>query len=178
MIPELGHFALILALLLALVQSTLPLIGAQTGNARFLAVARPAARAQFLFVFLAYACLVTAFLQNDFSVRNVAMNSFSQLPAVYRFTASWGSHEGSMLLWTLILAFWTLAVSVLSRRLPEEMSARVIGVMGLVSVGFLAFLIFTSNPFDRLLPAPPDGRDLNPLLQDPGMVLHPPSFIG
>ena len=174
MIPELGHFALILALLLALVQSTLPLIGAQTGNARFLAVARPAARAQFLFVFLAYACLVTAFLQNDFSVRNVAMNSFSQLPAVYRFTASWGSHEGSMLLWTLILAFWTLAVSVLSRRLPEEMSARVIGVMGLVSVGFLAFLIFTSNPFDRLLPAPPDGRDLNPLLQDPGMVLHPP----
>ncbi len=174
MIPELGHFALILALLLALVQSTLPLIGAQTGNARFLAVARPAARAQFLFVCLAYACLVTAFLQNDFSVRNVAMNSFSQLPAVYRFTASWGSHEGSMLLWTLILAFWTMAVSVLSRRLPEDMAARVIGIMGLVSVGFLAFLIFTSNPFDRLLPAPMDGRDLNPLLQDPGMVLHPP----
>lgn len=174
MIPEIGHFALVLALLLALVQSVLPLIGAQTGNARFLAVARPAAQAQFLFVVLAYACLVTAFLQNDFSVRNVAMNSFSQLPAVYRFTASWGSHEGSMLLWALILAFWTMAVSVLSRRLPEDMAARVIGIMGLISVGFLAFLLFTSNPFDRLLPAPPDGRDLNPLLQDPGMVLHPP----
>ncbi len=174
MIPELGHFALILALLLALVQSTLPLIGAQTGNARFIAVARPAAQAQFLFVSLAYACLVTSFLLNDFSVRNVAMNSFSQLPTVYRFTASWGSHEGSMLLWVLILAFWTMAVSVLSRRLPEDMAARVIGVMGLISVGFLAFLIFTSNPFERLLPAPMEGRDLNPLLQDPGMVIHPP----
>ncbi len=174
MIPELGHFALILALLLALVQSTLPLIGAQTGNARFLAVARPAARAHFLFVSLAYACLVTAFLQNDFSVKNVAMNSFSQLPTLYRFTASWGSHEGSMLLWVLILAFWTMAVSVLSRRLPEDMAARVIGVMGLISVGFLAFLIFTSNPFERLLPAAMEGRDLNPLLQDPGMVIHPP----
>ncbi|TSA19998.1 MAG: heme lyase CcmF/NrfE family subunit [Betaproteobacteria bacterium] len=174
MIPELGFFALILALSLAIIQSVLPLIGAQTGNARFMAVARPAARAQFLFVVLAYACLVTSFLLNDFSVRNVATNSFSQLPAVYRFTASWGSHEGSMLLWTLILAFWTMAVSVLSRRLPEDMAARVIGIMGLISVGFLSFSIFTSNPFERLLPVPMDGRDLNPLLQDPGMVLHPP----
>jgi len=174
MIPEFGHFSLILALLLALLQSILPLIGAQTGNARFVAVARPAAQAQFLFVMLAYACLVTAFLQNDFSVRNVAMNSYSQLPAVYRFTASWGSHEGSMLLWSLILGFWTCAVTVFSRRLPEDMAVRVIGVMGLISAGFLAFLIFTSNPFERLFPAAPEGRDLNPLLQDPGMVLHPP----
>jgi cytochrome c-type biogenesis protein CcmF len=139
-----------------------------------MAVARPAAQGQFVFVVIAYACLAYAFLTNDFSVENVARNSFSQLPEIYRFTATWGSHEGSLLLWVLILTFWTTAVTVWSRHLPEDMAARVIGVMGLISVGFLAFLLLTSNPFLRLLPIPMDGRDMNPLLQDPGMVIHPP----
>ena len=174
MIPELGHFSLIVALLLAVVQGTLPLVGAQTGNASLMAVARPAALGQLAFVALAFASLAYAFLSNDFSVKNVASNSFSQLPPVYRLTATWGSHEGSMLLWVLMLAGWTAALTVLSRRLPAQTRARVLGVLGLVSVGFLAFVVATSNPFERLLPPPADGRDLNPLLQDAGMILHPP----
>jgi cytochrome c-type biogenesis protein CcmF len=174
MIPELGHFVLIVALLLALVQGILPLIGAHRGNAALMALARPSAQGQFVFVAIAFGCLAWSFLHNDFSVENVARNSFSQLPEIYRFTATWGSHEGSMLLWALILAFWTTAVSVFSRHLPDDMVARVIGIMGLVSSGFLAFLLTTSNPFIRLLPAAADGRDMNPLLQDPGMVIHPP----
>ncbi|MGB9130136.1 MAG: heme lyase CcmF/NrfE family subunit [Thiobacillus sp.] len=174
MIPELGHFALIIALLLALTQAILPLVGAQRGNLTLMAVARPAAQGQFVFVALAFACLAYSFVTNDFSVENVARNSFSQLPEVYRFTATWGSHEGSLLLWVLILGFWSTAVSVFSRHLPEDMAARVIGVMGLISVGFLAFLLTTSNPFERLLPAAMDGNDMNPLLQDWGMIIHPP----
>lgn len=174
MIPELGHFALIIALLLALTQAILPLVGAQRGNLTLMAVARPAAQGQFLFVAIAFACLAYSFLTNDFSVENVARNSFSQLPEVYRLTATWGSHEGSLLLWVLILGFWSTAVSVFSRHLPEDMAARVIGVMGLISVGFLAFLLTTSNPFERLLPAAMDGNDMNPLLQDWGMIIHPP----
>ena len=174
MIPELGHFALIVALLLALIQAILPLYGAQRGNFTLMAVARPAARGQFVFVAVAFACLAYSFLTNDFSVENVARNSFSQLPEVYRLTATWGSHEGSLLLWVLILGFWSTAVSVFSRHLPEDMAARVIGVMGLISVGFLAFLLTTSNPFERLLPAAMDGNDMNPLLQDWGMIIHPP----
>ncbi len=174
MIPELGHFALILALLLALTQAILPLVGAHRGNLTLMGVARPAAQGQFAFVALAFACLAYSFVTNDFSVENVARNSFSQLPELYRFTATWGSHEGSLLLWVLILAFWSTAVSVFSRHLPEDMAARVIGVMGLISVGFLAFLLTTSNPFERLLPAAMDGSDLNPLLQDWGMIIHPP----
>jgi len=174
MIPELGHFALILGLLLALVQSVLPLVGAQRGNRALMAVARPAAQAQFVFVALAFGCLAWSFLANDFSVLNVARNSYSRLPEIYRITATWGSHEGSMLLWVLILGFWSTAVAVFSRHLPEDMVARVLGIMGLISVGFLAFLLTTSNPFTRLVPAAPDGNDLNPLLQDWGMILHPP----
>jgi cytochrome c-type biogenesis protein CcmF len=174
MIPELGHFALIIALLLALTQAILPLVGAQRGNLTLMAVARPAAQGQFVFVAIAFACLAYSFLTNDFSVENVARNSFSQLPEVYRLTATWGSHEGSLLLWVLILGFWSTAVSVFSRHLPEDMAARVIGVMGLISVGFLAFLLTTSNPFERLLPAAMDGNDMNPLLQDWGMIIHPP----
>lgn len=174
MIPELGQFALILAFLLALTQSVLPLYGAQRGNLTLMTVARPAARGQLVFVALAFGCLAYAFLTNDFSVENVARNSFSQLPEIYRLTATWGSHEGSMLLWVLILAFWSAAVSVFSRHLPEDMAARVLGVMGLISVGFLAFLLTTSNPFERLIPMPADGRDMNPLLQDWGMIIHPP----
>jgi cytochrome c-type biogenesis protein CcmF len=174
MIPELGHFALIVALLLALTQAILPLYGAQRGDFTLMAVARPAAQGQFVFVLLAFVCLAWSFLNNDFSVLNVAKNSFSQLPEIYRLTATWGSHEGSLLLWVLILAFWSTAVSVFSRHLPEDMAARVIGVMGLISVGFLAFLLITSNPFERLLPAAMDGNDMNPLLQDWGMIIHPP----
>ncbi|MDP2112279.1 MAG: heme lyase CcmF/NrfE family subunit [Thiobacillus sp.] len=174
MIPELGHFALIVALLLALIQAILPLYGAQRGNLTLMAVARPAAQGQLLFALIAFICLAWSFLANDFSVLNVARNSFSQLPELYRFTATWGSHEGSLLMWVLILAFWSAAVSVFSRHLPEDMAARVLGVMGLISVGFLAFLLTTSNPFERLLPAAMDGNDLNPLLQDWGMIIHPP----
>ncbi|MDD5366714.1 MAG: heme lyase CcmF/NrfE family subunit [Gallionellaceae bacterium] len=174
MIPELGQFALILALLLALAQGILPIYGAHRGNATLMAVARPAAQGQFVFVAIAFGCLAYSFLTNDFTVENVARNSFSQLPLIYRFTATWGSHEGSILLWTLVLAFWTVAVTVFSRHLPEDMAARVIGVMGLVSVGFLAFILVTSSPFTRIFPAPMDGNDMNPLLQDPGMVFHPP----
>jgi cytochrome c-type biogenesis protein CcmF len=174
MIPELGQFALALALCLALAQGTLPLAGAATGNAAWMAVARPAAQGQFVFVALAFGFLVYSFVANDFSVVNVATNSNSALPLQYRIAATWGSHEGSLLLWVLMLTVWSVAVSVFSRGLPEDMVARVLGVMGLVSVGFLAFTLFTSNPFDRLLPAAPDGRDLNPLLQDAGMIFHPP----
>ena len=174
MIPEVGHFALTLALFLALIQGVLPIIGAARGDAVLMGIARPAALGQFVFVVIAFICLTQAFLSNDFSVLYVAQHSNSQLPTLYRFAAVWGGHEGSLLLWAVLLAGWTVAVAMFSKRLPEEMVARVIGVMGLVSVGFLLFMLFTSNPFDRLLPAAADGRDLNPLLQDPGLVFHPP----
>jgi cytochrome c-type biogenesis protein CcmF len=174
MIPEIGQFALIIALLLALTQATLPLYGASTGNRTWMALAAPAGQAQFIFVVIAFSCLAYSFITNDFSVLNVASNSNSELPLHYRLAASWGSHEGSLLLWTLMLALWTVAVSLFSRHLPEEMTARVLSVMGIVSVGFLLFMLLTSNPFQRLFPVPPDGRDLNPLLQDPAMVAHPP----
>ncbi len=173
MIPELGNFALIVALLMALTQSILPLAGAARNIPSWMSVARPAARAQSLFVAIAFACLAYSFLSNDFSVINVTQHSYSRLPAVYRFTATWGSHEGSLLLWTLILGLWTFAVTLFSRHLPDDMVARVIGVMGLVSCGLLLFMLLTSNPFLRM-PMAPDGSDLNPLLQDPGMVIHPP----
>src|SRR5512137_1360746 len=174
MIPEIGHFALILALLLTLIQGVLPIAGAARGDRVWMAVARPAARGQAFFVTLAWLCLAYSFVTSDFSVLNVAQNSNSQLPIQYKVAASWGSHEGSMLLWVLMLSWWTFAVATFSRHLPEEMVARVIGVQGLVSVGFLLFMLTTSDPFDRLFPPAADGRDLNPLLQDPGMVFHPP----
>ena len=174
MIAELGQFSIALALALALVQGSVPLVGAHRGDRRLMALAKPLAQAQFALLVFAFAALAWSFLTHDFSVRNVAQNSFSQLPAMYRFTATWGSHEGSLLLWTLILAGWSAAVSVFARQLPQEMVARVLGVMGLISVGFLALLLLTSSPFERLFPIPADGRDLNPLLQDLGMVSHPP----
>jgi cytochrome c-type biogenesis protein CcmF len=174
MIPEIGQFALTIALLLALTQATLPLIGASRGNRTWIALAAPAGQAQFLFVTIAFCCLAYSFITNDFSVLNVATNSNSQLPLHYRLAATWGSHEGSLLLWTLMLALWTVAVSLFSRHLPDEMVARVLSVMGIVSVGFLLFMLLTSNPFARIFPVPVDGRDLNPLLQDPAMVAHPP----
>ena len=174
MLPELGHFALILALCIALVQGTLPILGAARGIPGWIALARPAAWAQFLFLGLSFVILVVAFITNDFSVLYVAQNSNSHLPLVYRISAVWGGHEGSLLLWAVLLGGWTAAVGLFSRRLPPEMVARVLSVMGLVSVGFLLFMIATSNPFDRLPVPPADGRDLNPLLQDPGLVMHPP----
>ena len=175
MIPELGHLAMILALCLACVQGTLPLIGAWRGDRQWMSLAQSAAWGQFAFLAFAFACLTYAFMVDDFSVSYVAQNSNSALPWYYKFSAVWGAHEGSLLLWAFILSAWTFAVSVFSRQLPEEMLARVLGVMGLISIGFLLFLIVTSNPFDRLLPqSPMDGRDLNPLLQDFGLVVHPP----
>jgi cytochrome c-type biogenesis protein CcmF len=169
-----GQFALIAALLLAAIQATVPILGAARGKASWMAVARPAGQWQFIAVAIAFCCLAYCFVTNDFSVLNVASNSNSQLPLNYRFAATWGSHEGSLLLWTFMLAFWTAAVSIYSRHLPNATVARVLGVMGFISVGFLLFMLSTSNPFTRLIPAPLDGRDLNPLLQDPGMVVHPP----
>src|SRR6266567_1507219 len=174
MIPEIGQFALILALMLALMQATLPLIGAARGIPSFVAVAKPAAQAQFIFVAIAFSCLAYSFITNDFSVLNVATNSNSQLPLNYRLAATWGSHEGSLLMWTFMLTVWMVAVTLFSRHLPEEMVARVLAVMAVISTGFLLFMLLTSNPFQRLLPVPADGRDLNPLLQDPAMVAHPP----
>ena len=174
MIPELGQLALSLALVVALVQGTLPLAGAARGDAGWMGVARPAAQAQALLVAFAFGCLVYSFAVNDFSVQYVAQNSNSALPLHYRISGAWGGHEGSFLLWCSMLGLWMLAVTLFSAHLPEEMTARVLGVLGLVSAGFLAFMLFTSNPFERLLPAAADGRDLNPLLQDPGMVIHPP----
>ncbi|MDJ0862929.1 MAG: heme lyase CcmF/NrfE family subunit [Gammaproteobacteria bacterium] len=174
MIPELGHFALILALGVTLVQGTLPLVGAARGIPEWTAVAVPAARAQLLFVVIAYGCLTYAFIINDFSVAYVAQNSNTAQPLVYQISGVWGAHEGSLLLWALFLAVWTVAVTVFSRVLPPAYTARVVAVLGLISVGFYLFMLATSNPFDRMLPAPAEGRELNPLLQDPGLAIHPP----
>ncbi|MBS0462912.1 MAG: heme lyase CcmF/NrfE family subunit [Proteobacteria bacterium] len=174
MLPELGQFALILALLLALLQALLPLLGAQRGLDSWMRMARPAAYAQALFVVGAFAILIHAFVVHDFSIAYVARNSNTLLPLPYCVAAVWGAHEGSLLLWILILALWTAAVARFSRSLPLPVVARVLGVMGVVSCGFLLFTLFTSDPFARLLPAPPEGADLNPLLQDPGLAMHPP----
>jgi cytochrome c-type biogenesis protein CcmF len=182
MIPELGSFALILALCIACLQAFLPLAGTLGAEGaprslrqrRWIALARPAAAAQAAFVTLAFAILVHAFIANDFSVAYVAANSNTALPLIYRITATWGGHEGSLLLWVQVLALWTIAVAAFSRSLPDEFVARVLSVLGFVSIGFLCFMLFTSNPFDRLPTPPLDGRDLNPLLQDIGMIVHPP----
>lgn len=174
LIPEMGHFALWLALGVALVLGVLPMAGAATGRSDWMGLARPGAYALFVLVAFAFACLVASFVRHDFSVLYVASNSNTALPLQYRIAGVWGGHEGSLLLWVQMLCLWTVAVAAFSRHLPEAVVARILAVMGLVSVGFLLFMLLTSNPFDRLFPAPPDGRDLNPLLQDPGMVIHPP----
>ncbi|MDH3372566.1 MAG: heme lyase CcmF/NrfE family subunit [Gammaproteobacteria bacterium] len=179
MIPEIGHFALILALSLALLQGILPLVGAHRNDAAMMSTARTAALGQFVFVAFAYSCLTWAFLQSDFSVAYVANHSQLALPTMYKVAAVWGGHEGSVLLWILILCCWTVAVSRYSHSLPDTFVARVIGVLGLLSVGFLLFALLTSNPFERLAMPPADGADLNPLLQDPGMAIHPPMlYVG
>jgi len=174
MIPELGHFSLILALILAFVQGIVPLVGASRNRLALMAVGRPAAQGQFLFIAFAFGCLTWSFITSDFSLQLAATNSHSDTPLIYKITGVWGNHEGSLLLWAMSLSLWTVAVTVFSRNLPEAFMARVVGVLGCVSAGFLSFTLITSNPFDRLLPGVPEGRDLNPLLQDPGMIIHPP----
>jgi cytochrome c-type biogenesis protein CcmF len=178
MIPELGNFALMLAAVVAVMQGVLPIAGTLVRQPQMQvtlqSLARPTAALQFALVAFAFGALATSFLSNDFSVLYVSQHSNSLLPKPYQFAAVWGGHEGSLLLWVLLLALWTVSVAVFSRSLPLDMVARVIGVLGLISVGFLLFILITSNPFDRLLPAALDGKDLNPLLQDPGLVIHPP----
>ena len=174
MIPEIGHFALILALGLATIQTVVPLYGFARSRTDCLAVAAPAAIGQFAMLGIAFAALAFAFYGNDFSVAYVAANSNTHLPWFYRIAAVWGAHEGSLLLWMTLLSCWSLAVAAASRTLPREVASCVLAVMGAVSVGFLLFTLFTSNPFTRQFPPPAEGRDLNPLLQDPGLVIHPP----
>jgi cytochrome c-type biogenesis protein CcmF len=174
MIPEIGHFALILTLCLALVQAILPITGAMRSNVPWMQMARPLAYGQTFFLVIAFACLTYAFVTNDFSVKYTAAHSNSLLPVEYRVSAVWGGHEGSLLLWALILGLWSSAVGLFSKKLPQATVAQVLGVMGIISVGFLLFMLLTSNPFDRLIPAAAEGKDLNPLLQDFGLIIHPP----
>ncbi|MDH3926099.1 MAG: cytochrome c biogenesis protein CcsA, partial [Xanthomonadales bacterium] len=174
MIPELGQVALIGALLISLTMGTLPLIGASNGNQKLMRVGQTGAVAQFFLIAVSFIILTWAFIVQDFSVEYVARNSNLQLPLEYRFSAVWGSHEGSLLLWELILCLWTFAVAIFSKKLPDDFRARTLAVLGWISAGFLLFVIFTSNPFGRLIPQAVDGLDLNPLLQDPGLIIHPP----
>jgi cytochrome c-type biogenesis protein CcmF len=174
MIPELGHFSLILALFVALALGVLSVAGGQQGRGDWMALARPGAQALWLLTAFSFGCLIYAFYTNDFSVAYVAEHSNSKLPGIYRIAGVWGGHEGSLLLWLMMLSSWMLAVSIFSRQLPDAMVSRVLGILGLVAVGFLLFMLVTSNPFLRLSEIPADGRDLNPLLQDPGLVIHPP----
>jgi cytochrome c-type biogenesis protein CcmF len=174
MIPEIGHFSLILALFVALAMGVLGVIGGQQGRGDWMALARPGAQALWLLTAFSFGCLTYAFYTNDFSVSYVAQHSNSKLPGMYRIAGVWGGHEGSLLLWHFMLSSWMMAVSIFSRQLPDAMVSRVLGILGLVAVGFLLFMLITSNPFVRLSDIPADGRDLNPLLQDPGLVFHPP----
>ncbi|MDQ8037421.1 MAG: heme lyase CcmF/NrfE family subunit [Pedobacter sp.] len=175
MLVELGHFALVLALFVALAQVLLPLYGVWARQPSAQAVARSAAYMQFVLLLFSFAALTAGFLENDFTLDYAARQSNTMLPVWYKISAVWGGHEGSLLLWALVLAGWTAAVARFSRSLPRDMTARVIAILGAVSIAFLLFILFTSNPFARLLPDfPPDGNDLNPLLQDPGLIIHPP----
>ena len=174
MIVEIGHFALILATCVAFLQAVLPLAGTVLDKPRWQALAKPTALLQFSLIVLAYAVLTHGAVTDDFSIKYIAGHSNSLLPMQYKVSAVWGGHEGSLLLWVLMLSGWTVAVALFSKTLPLAMVARVIGVLGWVSVGFLSFTVITSSPFERLIPAPADGRDLNPLLQDPGLIIHPP----
>ncbi|BAU58287.2 cytochrome c heme lyase subunit CcmF [Halorhodospira halochloris] len=179
LLGQIGNFALVLAFCLAVIQSVLPLVGTYLADERLMRSGRSLAVGQFAFLLIAYLALTWAFISDDFSLAYVYSNSAQDLPLVYKITAVWGGHEGSMLFWVLTLGIWGVAVATFSRALPREMLARVLAVMGMVGVGFIGFTVFTSNPFDTLFPIPPEGTDLNPLLQDPGMIIHPPLlFIG
>ena len=174
MIAELGHLALIAALVVAVVQTVIPLYGAAVDDRRLMAIARPAAMVQFLAIGISFAALTHAYLVSDFSVMNVAMNSHSSKPLIYKISGVWANHEGSMLLWVLILALFGAAVAAFGRNLPLGLRARTLAVQGVIGVGFLAFILFTSNPFERIPNPPLDGNGLNPLLQDIGLAMHPP----
>jgi len=174
LIPELGNFSLVVALVLSLALSILSLVGSLKGIEPWITFAKPASQALALLVAFSYVCLTLSFVNNDFSVAYVTNTSNTHLPLIYKISGVWGGHEGSLLLWTLLLSIWTAAVSIFSRSIPEVMTARILAVMGMINVGFLLFMLLTSNPFDRLLPAPLEGRDLNPLLQDIGLAIHPP----
>lgn len=174
MIAEMGHFAVVLALFVALVQASVPLYGAARGNIPLMALARPAAQAQFALVLIAFLSLGHAFATSDFSVYVVAINSHSTMPMLYKIAGVWGNHEGSMILWVLILTLFGAGVATFGGNLPPQLQARVLAVQAMIGVGFFAFILFTSNPFARVLPPPADGRGLNPLLQDPGLASHPP----
>ncbi|MCG7893876.1 MAG: heme lyase NrfEFG subunit NrfE [gamma proteobacterium symbiont of Stewartia floridana] len=174
MIPELGHFALILALCLAVTQAIVPLVGSYTGNNAWMAASRSLAWGQFVFLTISLLILTNAFLSNDFSVVYVAQHGNTKLPDIYKISAVWGAHEGSLLLWAFLLAAWSVAIAAFSRNLPLEMVSRVLAVMGMVSIGFMLFMLLTSNPFDRTFPVPLEGGELNPMLQDPGLAIHPP----
>ena len=174
MTAETGQFALILAMMVSAALAVIPLYGAWRRDSRLMAFAQPAALAQFLLIVLAFALLARAFLRSDFSLAVVAINSNSAMPAIYRFTAVWGNHEGSLLLWVLILSVFGMAVSLLGTNLPQTLRARVVAIQGMIATGFLALIVFTSNPFARMHPAPLDGQELNPLLQDMGLAIHPP----
>ncbi|MCG8378198.1 MAG: heme lyase CcmF/NrfE family subunit [Proteobacteria bacterium] len=174
MIPEIGHFILILALCVALVQAIIPGMGLLNRRLDWMNVAQPAAVLQFILVLISYSILTYSFIVHDFSVLYVANTSNSELPLIYRISGVWGAHEGSLLLWVLILSAWTAVVAIYSKRYPVDVGAGVTSVLGFISIGFLMFTLFTSNPFERHFPAPVDGADLNPLLQDPAMAIHPP----
>lgn len=175
MLAELGNFSLVMALMVAILLSVYPMWGAYKDHQKMMAMAKPLAIGMFLFTAFAYFCLTYAFVHDDFSVAYVANTSNSTLPMHYKYTAVWGGHEGSFLLWTLILCVWTLAVALFSKAIPAKVLARVLAILGMVGIGFYLFMLLTSNPFDRLLPFYPiDGKDLNPLLQDFGMIIHPP----
>ncbi|HBZ48777.1 MAG TPA: heme lyase NrfEFG subunit NrfE, partial [Halieaceae bacterium] len=175
MIPEYGLFALIMTFVTAIALTVVPMWGSWRGHSATMSSARPLAIVMFAFCLLSFLCLTYLFLTDDFSVVVVASNSNSLLPDFYKFSAVWGNHEGSMLLWVLVLAGWTLAVAIFSADLPKILLARVLSIMGIISVGFVGFSLLTSNPFARHLPSTPmDGSDLNPLLQDPGLIIHPP----
>ncbi|WP_178863688.1 heme lyase CcmF/NrfE family subunit [Thiomicrorhabdus cannonii] len=174
MIVEIGHFALILGLAFAMVLASVPLLGVQQRQPLWMELARTAAVGQFALLGLAFACLIYAFIQDDFSVKYVAANSNSQLPLIYKISATWGAHEGSLLLWALILTLWTLAAALFAKQLPPTLKARLLSVLGWIAAGFILFILITSNPFERLLEVPQEGRSLNPLLQDIGLAIHPP----
>ena len=174
MIVETGHFALVLALCIAAVQAIIPMIGAHLRNQTWMSLAVPAALTQFLLLVVSFAALTHAFVTSDFSVHTVVNNSHTLKPMLYKVSGVWGNHEGSMLMWVLILAVYGAAVAFWGNNLRPTLKARVLAIQGLLGVGFLSFILLTSNPFARLFPAPIDGQDLNPLLQDPGLAFHPP----
>ncbi|HHL42275.1 MAG TPA: heme lyase NrfEFG subunit NrfE, partial [Hellea balneolensis] len=173
MTPEIGHFALVAALFVALLQSVLPLIGANRGDTRLMQFGDRAAVLQFIFVSVAFLALMLGFVTSDFSIKLVAVNSHTDKPMLYKISGVWGNHEGSVLLWVLILSLFGALIPAFGKNLPSGLRARALSIQGMIGLGFLAFILFTSNPFLRLSPAPINGNGLNPLLQDPGLAYHP-----